>query len=818
MGLHGTRSRALLPAIFPPRGIVAALLLAVAMAALLLPTSTGAAGAPQQVHLSWQQGGSSSSISVTWATDSISSGSGVRLGLTSALELGYRSTDSFAMPNEGGLYLHHALLTGLAAGARYYYAVGANATGWSSTMSFVANPGTADNFTFVATADMGVNSNAASNLATMGATNPSFVLHAGDLSYANGNEATWDAWFRQIQPLASRAPYMPTIGNHEYEGGYGLSAYLGRFALPNNERWYSFNYSNVHVISLDGGSGYSSGVPSGETAWLEHDLQYNSQDAFHPWTVVVFHFPPFSSGTTHGSWSVGRSTWSFLFDKYGVELVINGHEHNYERTWPVYASATVAQRNYTNPKAPVYVVTGGGGAGLYSFSSTQPGWSAFRQSTHETLKVTVEGNRMTVRAIRPDGSQLDGFVMTKGPGTPTPPPSGIAKLSIETRYADQTVVSWAWVEVWDGIPWALGSHRILASSNIDSTYTLGLSANHPYYVKGWGDAGTGYLGQVNVTLTADRTVRFVDPTNPYLLSPRVQVYYYPWYGNLATDGQWIHWNEANHGPPDDIASVFYPTLGAYSTANLNTLRQELQWIRQSGAGTLVYSWWGPNSLEDRRLPTVLTEAARFGVRVAIHLEPGAYHTSAPAVVQAAANLATRLSGYPAFLPWFQLFQATQFTLGEWRSALASPHPGFLLLAQTTNGSWMDVFDGVYQYDGSINLSTAQWAALAAQARSLGKIFIPNVAPGYDESRAGGRTYLTASRENGSRYDRLWSAALASGVDYVGVTSFNEWNEGTQIAPAVARAIGGYAYHDYGSLGSTYYITRTLHWATALGTP
>lgn len=501
----------------PTATIAIALLLSLTSVAVLVMVPGGgrAGGAPQQIHLSWQQKSTTGRMSVVWATDTPSLASQVRLGTTSSLEMSYRSADTLPMPNEAGLYIHHALLTGLSAGTRYYYAVGDNSTGWSPTMSFKTGPGNSGDFSFTAMADMDISSTSAANVARMAGANPAFTLFAGDLRYSNptySGAGLWDGWFNQLQPLASKAPLMPSPGNHEYDSG-SLTTYLGRFALPGNERHYSFNYSNVHIISLESGTSYSNAVDSTETAWLEIDLKYNFKDSNHPWTVVYFHFSPFSSGNM-GNWLAGRNAWSPLFDKYGVELVINGHNHNYERTWPVLASGTVAQKNYTSPKAPVYVVTGGGGAFLLSLSSTQPAWSAYRASAYETLRVAVSGNQMVVKAIRPDGSQLDTFTLTRSTSTSTAPAPSAAKLTVKVRYSDGTAVPYAWVEVWDGKPWATGSNRLLATSKANSTYSLDLRANHSYFARAWGDSSSEYLGEQQVYLTNDTTIKFIDPTKP----------------------------------------------------------------------------------------------------------------------------------------------------------------------------------------------------------------------------------------------------------------------------------------------------------------
>jgi hypothetical protein len=246
----------------------------------------------------------------------------------------------------------------------------------------------------------------------MAEANPDFVLHLGDLSYAEGDPEDWDRWFRLIEPVASLAPYMTAIGNHEHEAA-GLGAYLERLALPGVERFYSFDCGMLHVIVLDSGREYGD-PPAGMTDWLREDLEASSRRPGRLWTVVGFHFPPFSSGI-YGSWEGGRRAWSPLFDAYGVNLVLGGHMHAYERSWPVGADGTVVRKDYRQPQAPVYVVTGGAGRHglLYEFVDPAPDWSAFRASANHTLRVDVDEHQMKVVAIRPNGAVLDAFTITR---------------------------------------------------------------------------------------------------------------------------------------------------------------------------------------------------------------------------------------------------------------------------------------------------------------------------------------------------------------------------------------------------------------------
>ena len=127
------------------------------------------------------------------------------------------------------------------------------------------------------------------------------------------------------------------------------------------------------------------------------------------------------------------------------------------------------------------------------------------------------------------------------------------------------------------------------------------------------------------------------------------------------------------------------------------------------------------------------------------------------------------------------------------------------------------FDGAYTYfatDGFTYGSTAaNWPAMAAFARAHAWLLVPCVGPGYADLRV--RPWNTANqrdRERGGYYDRQWEAALAARPPLVGVTSYNEWHEGTQIEPARPFAMAGFTYLDYGDLGSGWYLDRTRYYA------
>ncbi len=104
-------------------------------------------------------------------------------------------------------------------------------------------------------------------------------------------------------------------------------------------------------------------------------------------------------------------------------------------------------------------------------------------------------------------------------------------------------------------------------------------------------------------------------------SYKVAAFYYPWYEAPKYDGTWAHWTQNGHIPPRDIASDYYPALGAYSSNDPGVVARHMAWLRQAGIGVIIVSWWGPGSVEERPLPLILETAARYGIKVAFHIEP-----------------------------------------------------------------------------------------------------------------------------------------------------------------------------------------------------
>jgi 3',5'-cyclic AMP phosphodiesterase CpdA len=262
-------------------------------------------------------------------------------------------------------------------------------------------------FSFAVIGDSGTGSTEQQQVADrVAALDPQFVLHTGDVVYPSGQAGGYDPYFFQpYQTLLRRAPIFPVLGNHDYVTARG-QPYLDAFFLPHNnpansEKYYSFDWGNAHFTALD----YNDGPSAAQLAWLQNDLAATDKE----WKLVFYHQAIYSSGP-HG-YEPGiiakRSILAPIFAANHVDVVFNGHDHDYERTQPI--------------MGVVYVVSGGGGASLYNVNPQS--FSAHAATAWHTVYVTIDGCSLTLQAITPDGAVIDSTALTHPCVEPTPTPA-----------------------------------------------------------------------------------------------------------------------------------------------------------------------------------------------------------------------------------------------------------------------------------------------------------------------------------------------------------------------------------------------------------
>jgi glycoprotein endo-alpha-1,2-mannosidase len=324
----------------------------------------------------------------------------------------------------------------------------------------------------------------------------------------------------------------------------------------------------------------------------------------------------------------------------------------------------------------------------------------------------------------------------------------------------------------------------------------------------------------------------------------VHTFFYGWYGNPEIEGKYIHWNHdvvphwrdttwnnAGSFPgKNDIGANYYPALGAYSSNDTNIIVKHMEWIREAGIGVLAISWWGPNSFTDKSVLTYLDFAETFGLKITFHIEP--VYKTIEEFKNLIEYLVEKYNHHPALFkyhgkPMYYIYDSGKVKYYEWNKFLNVDGE---LSVRNTNldavfiGHWerrldgefiiKSGFDGFYTYyasDGFMyGCTTSNWPILAKFAEENDLLFIPCPGPGYIDTRIrpwNGRN--TKDRKNGKYYEHMFMNAVKVNPDFIGITSFNEWHEGTQIEPAIPKSIPNYTYKDYGKEADPkYYIKKT----------
>jgi len=253
------------------------------------------------------------------------------------------------------------------------------------------------------------------------------VIHVGDISYADGYQLHWDMFMRKIEPISARVPYMVAPGNHEF--WFNFTAYENRFFMPNgsskprsiSKLYYSFNAGPIHFIGFDTETWIDTAdVDKLQRDWITQDLIVANQNRQAvPWIVVFGHRPLYCTNKnelqcqTYASHL--RTCVEDVFVNGKVDLVMGAHQHDYERSWPTYKSLPVSN-NYTNPKAPVYVLNGAGGnreGFTGNYIQPMPSYMAFRNEEYGYSQLALVNATLNWRFYANKGDALHDEITLK---------------------------------------------------------------------------------------------------------------------------------------------------------------------------------------------------------------------------------------------------------------------------------------------------------------------------------------------------------------------------------------------------------------------
>ncbi|GAB4328569.1 MAG: hypothetical protein Kow0069_35800 [Promethearchaeota archaeon] len=322
---------------------------------------------------------------------------------------------------------HEVFLEGLSPDAEYRFQI----VGFSdSTFRFKTAPNDTRPFTFLVYGDTRGGPSEPSRLGELAANASAylgggydFVINTGDIAYSSWDLSGWVQFFRDVQPPGDDRvrPYYVSIGNHEW--GLDQGRNFEYFFKYKPDRYYSFNWSNVHVAVVDNyddwlanvGKPVGSVITDEQLAWLDADLARNAGKR---WLVVAFHVPPYSTGDYGYNVHVQRQLGPVL-EKYGVHVVLTGHDHHYE-SFLVNGTYYFVTGGGGSP-LDYYIVGEGGWRGLVHNASEQPFFDDYATTHYQLygelafhfLTFDVNGSTMTINAVRGDGSLMQELVLTE---------------------------------------------------------------------------------------------------------------------------------------------------------------------------------------------------------------------------------------------------------------------------------------------------------------------------------------------------------------------------------------------------------------------
>jgi hypothetical protein len=300
---------------------------------------------------------------------------------------------------------------------------GAFATDSVNVMLHDSDSGTIiPDFNFAAVGDWGCTTDTDDVVTEIDNRNPELVLGLGDYSY----EALPNCWYEAVAPIESKMhnPTTIALGNHETANGQvqrlstaGRADLLDLFGLTEGTTFYSYKYLNVHFLVLNTEKPFAAG--SAQYTFANNDLSQAQLDPEINWIIVYFHQPIYSSTSNHAPLTTFRNAYQPMFDQYGVDLVLQAHNHNYQRSKPLQYDSIItdntASNFYQDPLGQIYVLVGTGGQEIYPIAGSPSYLAKQIGNAHGFLNVdiTTNGTVLVGKFISSTNQQLDEFTITK---------------------------------------------------------------------------------------------------------------------------------------------------------------------------------------------------------------------------------------------------------------------------------------------------------------------------------------------------------------------------------------------------------------------
>lgn len=365
---------------------------------------------PDRVVLNWAND-PATTMAVAWRTSSAAKGT---VGEIAVAEDGpdfkgkaVKVEGSKQMGPEGATY-HMVEFTGLTPDRLYVYRVG-DGEAWSEWNQFQTATREASPFSFVyfgdAQNDVRSMWSRVVRQASKEAPKADFYLHAGDLVNIPNSDKEWGEWYEAGGFINRMTPVIATPGNHEYTRGQLSAFWRPTFALPKNgvqgleETCFYLDYQGARIVSLNSNERLEDQAP-----WLDKTLAENP----HPWSIVTFHHPVFSTASGRDNEKL-RELWKPILDKHKVDIVLQGHDHTYGRM-----NLATGLAGQDDPSGTAYVVSVSGPK-MYKANPRE-----FIRKVGERTQlfqvIDINGSRLSYKAMTPTGKTFDAFDLVKRAG------------------------------------------------------------------------------------------------------------------------------------------------------------------------------------------------------------------------------------------------------------------------------------------------------------------------------------------------------------------------------------------------------------------
>lgn len=229
---------------------------------------------------------------------------------------------------------------------------------------------------------------------------PDLMLYSGDAVTIGISQDEWEPFLERGEPLFARAPIVIAHGNHEVNA----INFYSQFAMPGDQETFGFDYGHAHITVANDTPVAFSEIGGKIRDAIQADFAASTNAR---WKMLMHHQPMWSA-SNHGSNLTLQAMWGPLVDQHAIDLVLNGHEHEYEVTKPLRGGEVQA----SNADGTVYVIAGGAGAPQYANGTDF--WTEYSEQTYGASVIRVRRDQMVLEAFRQDDTAIPvGFSKTK---------------------------------------------------------------------------------------------------------------------------------------------------------------------------------------------------------------------------------------------------------------------------------------------------------------------------------------------------------------------------------------------------------------------